>query len=61
MIVKVNGEEQEREVDYEVYRGKDKDGNRIFAQYPKLEQKYGRYEHIFEDDDGVKVFTSIIR
>ncbi len=49
--VKVDGIPQIRDIDYSQRRGK-----KEWVHYPKLK----RYEHIYENDDEVVVFTSII-
>jgi hypothetical protein len=57
MTVSIDGEFQQREIDYPVYRGKDDEGNSEFLHYPKLKP----FEHIFEDKNGIKVFTSLVK
>lgn len=51
MEVQVNGKTEQRKVDYTVKRG------RNFVSYPKLKP----YEHIYENDNGVYVFTSKVK
>ena len=51
MEVQGNGKTEQRKVDYTVKRG------RNFVSYPKLKP----YEHIYENDNGVYVFTSKVK
>ena len=51
MEVNVNGEVEQRKIDYTVKRG------HKFVSYPKLKP----YEHIYENDNGVYVFTSTVK
>jgi hypothetical protein len=52
MLVLVDGQQQEREVDYTVTRGKNYE-----VEYPVLRP----FEHIYENSEGIKVFSSPIR
>ena len=52
--VEVDGEIEQRCIDYSVYRGKDEYGQARFIDYPVLLPK----EHL--DEKGIKVFTSIM-
>jgi len=56
MEVNVDGNTEQRFIDYSVYRGKDEDGHAKFLDYPVLEPK----EHIYEDEHGIKIFTSSV-
>ena len=51
MIVMVDGEEQERNIDYSARRGRD-----TFVDYPVL----NKFEHIYENESGIRVFSSIV-
>lgn len=61
ITVEVDGVEEEREIDYSDYRGKNREGEKIFVHYPKLKHERGRYEHIWEDDFGISIFTSLVK
>tara|TARA_B110000285_G_C14803163_1_gene458482 strand:+ start:521 stop:709 length:189 start_codon:yes stop_codon:yes gene_type:complete len=54
--VQVDGEVEQRNIDYSVYRGKDEDGHAKFVDYPTLLPK----EHFYENEKGLKIFTSIV-
>jgi len=54
--VQVNEKIEERPIDYSVYRGKDEDGHAKFVDYPVL----GSKEHLYENEHGIKVFTSSV-
>jgi len=51
MEVDVNGEIEQRKVDYTVKRGHN------FVSYPKLKP----YEHIYENEKGVYIYTSTVK
>ena len=51
VVVKVDGVEQIRDIDYSARRGKTE-----FVHYPVL----NKYEHIYENEDEIIVFTSLI-
>lgn len=51
MEVSVNGDPEQRKVDYTVKRGYS------FISYPKLKP----YEHIYENEKGVCIYTSTVK
>ena len=51
MEVSVDGELEQRNVDYTVKRGHN------FISYPKLKP----YEHIYENEKGVYIYTSTVK
>ena len=51
MEIEIDGKTEQRQVDYTVKRGRD------LVSYPKLKP----YEHIYENDSGVYVFTSTVK
>ena len=57
MEVSVDGNTEQRSIDYSVYRGKDEDGHAKFVDYPVLKPK----EHFYENDQGIKIFTSSVK
>ena len=51
MKVNVDGKNEQRKIDYTVKRGYN------FISYPKLKP----YEHIYENEKGVRIYTSIVK